>query len=158
MKAAKVDKRKANHHESDAKSDGAVEDGSDEDSDPEEAIIWTVRLAGNVKPVLLIEQIQTIKSSLPKAEEDEDEDEDDEDEDDEDDVDDDDSRVDHSIRDSESDEHAFSDIDTGEDEEASGDIEDDTNVNWELDDIEFSGVDGSVNSDSLRTTVETYSV
>ena len=54
MKAAKVDKRKANHHDSDTKSDGTVEDGSDEDSDPEEAAIWKVRLTGNVKPVLLM--------------------------------------------------------------------------------------------------------
>ncbi len=44
VKAAKVDKRKANHHDSDTESDRAIEDGSkDEDSDPEEAAIWKVR-------------------------------------------------------------------------------------------------------------------
>jgi hypothetical protein len=44
VKAAKVDKRKANHHDSDMESDGAIEDGSrDEDSDAEEAAIWKVR-------------------------------------------------------------------------------------------------------------------
>ena len=40
VRAAKVDKRKAKNHDPDAKSDGTIEDGSnDEDSDPEEAVI-----------------------------------------------------------------------------------------------------------------------
>lgn len=148
MKATKVDKRKANHHDSDTKSDGTVEDGSDGDSDPEEAAIWKVRLAGNVKPVLLMEPIQAMKASLPKAEESEDG----EDVDDDDEVDDeDDSPVDHSIQDSESDEHIFSGTDTEEEGEASNDAEDDVNVNWELDDVGVSGVDDSVSSD-LRGT------
>jgi ribosome biogenesis protein MAK21 len=152
VKAAKVDKRKANHHDSDSKSDGTVENGSDEDSDPEEAAIWKVRLMGIVKPVMLTESIQVIKASLPKA----DEDEDDEDVDDDDDVDDEDSPGDHSIQDSESDEHAFSDTDTdtdtdtGEYEEASSDAEDDNNANCEFDGVGISGVDGSVNPDSLE--------
>jgi ribosome biogenesis protein MAK21 len=154
VKAAKVDKRKATHHDSDTKSDGTVEDGSDEDSDPEEATIWKVRLTGIVKPVLLIEPIQAMKASLPKAEEDEDG----EDVDDDDDVDDeDDSQVDHSIQDSESDEHASSDTDTEEDEDASSDAEDDINVKWEFDSVGSSGVDGSVNPDALWTPIETYS-
>jgi hypothetical protein len=160
VKAAKVDKRKANHHDSDTKSDGTVEDGSDEDNDPEEEAIWKVRLTGSVKPVLLIEPIQAMKASLPKAEEDE-YDEDDEDVDDEDDVnDEDDSRANHSIRDSESDEHASSDTDTDteEDEKASSDDEDGININWEFDGVGFSDVDGSVNPDPLRTPVETYNV
>jgi ribosome biogenesis protein MAK21 len=152
VKAAKVDKRKANHHDSDTKSNGTVEDGRDEDSDPEEAAIWKVRLTGNVKPVLLIEPIQAMKASLPKAEEDED----DEDVDDGDDVDDDDSRVDHSIQDSESDEHASSDTDAEEDEDASSGAEDDMNGRWEIDSVGFSGAEGSVNPDPLRTPVETY--
>lgn len=46
MKTIKVDKRKANHNDNDSKSDGAVEDGEDEDSDPEEAAIWKVRVTG----------------------------------------------------------------------------------------------------------------
>jgi hypothetical protein len=158
VKAAKVDKRKPNHHDSDTKSDGTVEDGSDEGSDPEEAAIWKVRLTGNVKPVLLIESIQAMKASLPKA----DEDESGEDVDDDDDVDDEDSPGDHSIQDSESDEHAFSDTDTdtdiGEGEEASSDGEGDNNVNWEFDGVGISGVDDSVNPDSLWTPVETYRV
>ncbi len=154
MKAAKVDKRKADHHDSDSKSDGTVEDDSDEGSDPEEAAIWKVRLTGNVKPVLLIESIQAMKASLPKA----DEDESDEEVDDDDDIDDEDSPGDHSIQDSESDQHAFSDTDTGEDEEASSDAEDDNNANWEFDGVGISGVDDSVNPDSLRTPVETYRV
>jgi hypothetical protein len=158
VKAAKVDKRKANHHDSDTKSDGTVEDGSDEDNDPEEEAIWKVRLTGSVKPVLLIEPIQAMKASLPKAEEDE-YDEYDEDVDDEDDVnDEDDSRANHSIRDSESDEHASSDTDTEEDEKASSDDEDGININWEFDGVGFSDVDGSVNPDPLRTPVETYNV
>jgi hypothetical protein len=158
VKVAKVDKRKANHHDSDTKSDGTVEDGSDEDSDPVEAAIWKVRLIGTVKPILLMEPIQVMKASLPKAEEDEDDEAVDDDDDDDDDVDDeDDSRVDHSIQNSESDEHASSDIDT-EEEEASSGAEDDINVNWESDGVGFSGVDGSVNPDPLRTLVETYSV
>lgn len=144
-----MDKRKANHHDSDTKSDGTVEDGSDEDNDPEEEAIWKVRLTGSVKPVLLIEPIQAMKASLPKAEEDED----DEDVDDEDD-----SGADHSIRDSESDEHASSDTDTEEDEKASSDAEDGININWEFDGVGFSDVDGSVNPDPLRTPVETYNV
>jgi hypothetical protein len=57
VKAAKVDKRKVNHHDSDTGSDGTAEDGGDDDSDPEEAAIWKVRLTGNVKPVLLMEPI-----------------------------------------------------------------------------------------------------
>lgn len=153
-----MDKRKANHHDSDTKSDGTVEDGSDEDNDPEEEAIWKVRLTGSVKPVLLIEPIQAMKASLPKAEEDE-YDEYDEDVDDEDDVnDEDDSRANHSIRDSESDEHASSDTDTEEDEKASSDDEDGININWEFDGVGFSDVDGSVNPDPLRTPVETYNV
>ena len=151
MKAAKVDKRKANHDDSDAKSDGTVEDGSDEDSDPEEAAIWKVRLTGNVKPVLLMGPIQAMKASLPKAEEDEDgEDVDDDDGDD--------SRVGHSNEDSESDEHAFFDTNTEEDEEASSEAKDDVNVNWELGGAEVSDVDDSVNSDLLRTPVSKLTV
>jgi hypothetical protein len=158
VKAAKVDKRKVNHHDSDTKSDQTVEEGSDGDNDPEEEAIWKVRLTGSVKPVLLIEPIQAMKASLPKAEEDED-DEDDEDVDDDDDVDDeDDSRADHSIQGSEFDNHAASDTDTEEDEEASSDAEDGININWEFDGVGFSDVDGSVNPDPLRTPVETYSV
>ena len=43
VRAAKVDKRKAKDHDSDAKSDGTIEDGSiDEDSDSEESVIWKV--------------------------------------------------------------------------------------------------------------------
>ena len=153
MKVAKVDKRKANYHDSDTKSGETVEGGSDEDSDPEEATIWKVSLTGIMKPVLLIERIQAMKASLPKPEEDEDVDDDDDD-----DVDDeDDSRVDHSIQDSESDEHASSDTDTEEGEDASSDAEDDIDVKWESDSDGFSGVDGSVNTDPLRTAVETYS-
>lgn len=148
-----MDKRKANHHDSDTKSDGTVEDGGDEDSDPEEAAIWKVRLTGNVKPVLLMEPIQAMKASLPKAEEDEY----DEDVDDDDDIDDDDSRVDHSIQDSGSDEDASSDTDTEEDEDASSDAEDDINGKWEFDSVGFSGAEGSVNPDPLRSPVETYS-
>jgi hypothetical protein len=151
VKAAKVDKRKANYHDSDTKSDGTVEDGSDGDSDPEEAAIWKVRITENVKPVLLMEPIQAMKASLPKAEEDED----DEGVDDDDDVG---GGDDHSIQDSESDEHVFSDTDTEvEDDEAPSDADDDVNVNWELDGV-GSGVDDSVSSDLLRTPVETYSV
>jgi hypothetical protein len=52
VRAAKVDKRKAKYHDSDTKSDGAIEGGSsDEDSDSEEAVIWKVGLTGNVRPV-----------------------------------------------------------------------------------------------------------
>jgi ribosome biogenesis protein MAK21 len=88
-----------------------------------------------------------MKASLPKA----DDDDDAEGVNDDDDVDDeDDSRVDYSTQDLESDEHASSDTDT-EEEEASGDAEDDIDVNWEIDGIEFSDVDGSVNPDPLRT-------
>jgi len=44
VKATKVDKRKAKHHDSDTETDGAIEGGSrDEESDPEEAAIWKVR-------------------------------------------------------------------------------------------------------------------
>lgn len=47
VRAAKVDKRKAKHN-SDMESDGAVEGGgSDDESDPEEEVIWKV---GPVKP------------------------------------------------------------------------------------------------------------
>lgn len=148
MKAAKVDKRKANHHDSNTKSDGTVEDGSDEDSDPEEAAIWKVRLIGTVKPILLIGPIQVMKASLPKA--DDDDDDDDEGVDDDDDVDEDDSRVDYSTQDLESDEHASSNTDT-EEEEASSDAEDDIDVNWEIDSVGSSDVDGSVNLNPLRT-------
>lgn len=143
MKAAKVDKRKANHQDSDTNSDGTVEDGSDGDSDPEEAAIWKVRLTGYVKPVLLMDPIQAMKASLPKAEEDEDGEGVDDDDDDVDDEDD--SPVDNSIQDSESDEHVFSDTDA--EEEASSDGEDDVNVDWELDGVGVSGVDDLVNSD-----------
>jgi ribosome biogenesis protein MAK21 len=149
VKAAKADKRKVNHHVSDAKSDGTVEDGSDEDSDPEEAAIWKVRLTGNVKPVLLIAPIQAMKASLPKAEDDEDGEDVDDDVDDDDDDDDDD--VDHVFQDSESDGHASFDTNTEEDEGTSSDAKDDINVNWEFDGVEFSGVDGSVNSYPLPT-------
>jgi len=161
VKAARADKRKANHRDSDTKSDGTVEDVSGEDSDPEEAAIWKVRLTGNVKPVLLMEPTQAMKASLPKAEEDEDDEDVDDDDDggDDDDVDDeDDSRVDYSIQDSESDEHASSNTDPEEDEEASIDAEDGVDVNWESDGVGFSGADGSVSPDSLRTPVKTYSV
>lgn len=154
VKAAKVDKRKANH-DSDTKSDGAVEAGSEEDSDPEEAAIWKVRLTENLKPVLLIEPKQAMKASLPKAEESED----DEDVDDDFDVDDeDDSHVDHPIRDVEFDENASSDTGIKEDERSSSDAEDGINADWESDGVGFSDVDGLVSSDFLRNLVETYSV
>ena len=154
MKAAKVDKRKANH-DSDTKSDGTIEAGSEEDSDPEEAAIWKVRLTENLKPVLLIEPKQAMKASLPKVEESEDDE--DVDDDDDDDVDDeDDSHVDHPIRDLEFDESASSDTGTEEDKGASSDAEDGINANWESDGVGFSDVDGLVNPDFLRNSVETY--
>lgn len=129
--AAKVDRRKANHHNSDTKSDGTVEGGSDEDSDPEEAAIW-----------------KAMKVSMPKAEEDDaDEDVDDNDIDDEDDI-----PVDHSIQDSESDDHASSDTNTEEDKRVSSDAEDGIKINWEFDGIEFSDVDGSAGSDTQLLT------
>jgi hypothetical protein len=50
VKAAKTDKRKSKFHDSDTKSDGAFEGGaSDEDSDPEEAVIWKVGPTRNVR-------------------------------------------------------------------------------------------------------------
>ena len=84
-----------------------------------------------------------MKASLPKAEEDEDVDVDD----------DDDSRVGDSIQDSGFDEDASSSTDPEEDEEPSSDAEDGTNLKWESDGVGFSGVDGSVNPDPLRTPV-----
>ena len=157
VKAAKVDKRKANH-DSDTKSDGAVEAGSEGDSDPEEAAIWKVRLTENLKPVLLIEPKQAMKASLPKAEESEDDEDVDDDFDDFDIDDEDDSHVDHPIRDVESDENASYDIGMKEDERASSDAEDGINADWGSDGVGFSDVDGLVNSDFLRNLVETYSV
>jgi hypothetical protein len=48
VRAAKVDKRKTKCHDSDTESDGVeVGGGSDEDSDPEEEVIWKVGPTGN---------------------------------------------------------------------------------------------------------------
>jgi len=153
VKATKADKRKAKPHDSDTESDGMVKDGSgDEDSDLEEAAIWKVRLTGYMRPVLLIEPIQAMKASMPKAEDDEDEDVDGNDDgDDDDDVDvdiddDEDSPVDYSIQDSESDEHASSDTGDQSDEGSSVAEDNNINVDWEFDGIGFSDADNSVKS------------
>ena len=128
VRAAKVDKRKAKNHDSDAKSDGTIEDdGNDEDSDSEESVIWKVGPVVNVQPVWLMESMQAMKDSMPKADDDDDGDDDDDDGDD----DDDDSLVEHSIHDSEPDEQASSD--SGGDQEELDDGEDDGTVDWESD-------------------------
>jgi hypothetical protein len=70
VRGAKVDKRKARNHDSDAKSDGAIKPApcgsSDEDSDPGEAVIWKVGPTGNVRPVWLMESMQAMKASMAK--------------------------------------------------------------------------------------------
>jgi hypothetical protein len=155
VRAAKVDKRKAKDHDSDAKSDGAIEPeggSSDEDSDPEEAVIWKVGPTGNVRPVWLMESMQSMKASMPKATGDDDDGDEDVDIDDADD--DDDSLVEHSdhdfIHDSEPDEQASSDIE-GDQEELCA--EDDGTVDWEFDgaglslSTDASDVEDSVNLD-----------
>jgi ribosome biogenesis protein MAK21 len=132
VKAAKVDKRKTKYHDSDTKSDGAIEGGaSDEDSDPEEEVIWKVGSDWKMCDLVLdwlMESVQAMKASMPKAEGD----------DNDDDEDDDDSRVESSIHDSDPDEHVSSDTEEEDQEELSSDAEDDDGVDWEFDGVGMS--------------------
>jgi hypothetical protein len=117
VRTAKVDKRKTKCHDSDTESDGVVEGGnSDEDSDPEEEVIWKVGPTGMKCAAWLMESMQAMKASMPKADGD---DGDDGDEDDEDD----DSLVEYPIH---PDEDASSDI-----EEEPSDAEDDGPADWD---------------------------
>ena len=150
VRAAKVDKRKAKDHDSDAKSDGTIEDGSiDEDSDSEESVIWKVGRIGNVRPVWLTELMQAMKASMPKADVD---DGDGDGDDDDDDDDDDDGLDEHSLHDSEPGEQSSSD--TEGDQEELGDAEDDGTVDWEFDgagpslSTDASDAEDSVNLDA----------
>ena len=137
VRAAKVDKRKAKNHDSDAESDGAIEGGnSDDDSDPEEAVIWKVGATGYVQPVWLTASMQAMKSSMPKAEGDDDDDGEDDDDDD--------SHVEYSIHDSEP------DSDTEGDQEGLSDAEEDHGaVDWGFDGLGLSSADASDADDSV---------